>query len=286
MEKLREAKPNTTESSRKTYASSIVNLFRAMDVKDPSIDWLKQHPDDVIKHLDQIEGRQQWKKTLLAGIYNLTKEPKYQKVMMEHTKAINDFYQSHKMSEKQRRNVIEEGEIVRIYTDIKQRLVANATPANWVDFWIMSVMSGVAGMAPRRNEYASLKIRNYSKANDNYVMNVKGVPTFFFNQYKTVKKYGTQKEEMSPELRPYFKRWMTINKGDYLFFNPRTYKPMSSSELTKRVHHIFGGKKVGCDLLRSHYLTNKFGHVLKEQEEVAKAMGNSVDAQKMYIKTQ
>ena len=60
-------------------------------------------------------------------------------------------------------------------------------PKKIIDFLILALMSGVAGVNPRRSlDYSAMKIRNFDKETDNYYLNGKMV----FNKYKTFKVYG------------------------------------------------------------------------------------------------
>ena len=59
----------------------------------------------------------------------------------------------------------------------------------------------------------------------------------------------------------------------------------TSPEMTRLLNKIFG-KKIGCSMLRSIYLTEKYGDVVKEMKEDVGAMGTSTEtAQNNYIKS-
>jgi hypothetical protein len=53
--------------------------------------------------------------------------------------------------------------------------------------------------------------------------------------------------------------------------------------ITRILNKTFG-KSVGSSMLRHIFLTNKYGDVIEEQKEDAKAMGHSLEQQKDYVK--
>ena len=77
-----------------------------------------------------------------------------------------------------------------------------------------------------------------------------------------------------------------MNTTEYLLFQ-KNNKPYTSSSFTKRLNKLYGAN-VGVDLLRSVYLTNRFGDVANKIEDLnttAKQMGSSqFSALNYYIK--
>ena len=70
------------------------------------------------------------------------------------------------------------------------------------------------------------------------------------------------------------------------------YKPpfsvaMTPNNLTSHLNAIFsvGEKKISVDMLRTIYLTEKYGPIEEEKKEVAKCMGHSLSTQQTYIKS-
>ena len=159
-------------------------------------------------------------------------------------------------------------------------------PKEIIQFLILALMSGVAGISPRRSlDYADLKIRNFDKETDNYYSNGKMV----FNKYKTFKVYGRSVVDVktkSPLLNSIIKKWIKINQNDYLLFGD-TNKQLSVSQLTKINNNIWGGIKVSCDLYRHIFLTNFYSGTmptLADMDALSKEMGHSISTALQYIK--
>ncbi|NBQ69734.1 MAG: hypothetical protein EBU46_13290 [Nitrosomonadaceae bacterium] len=90
---------------------------------------------------------------------------------------------------------------------------------------------------------------------------------------------------MPPELGRILKFWHKHQKpSEFVLVNSRGGK-MTSPSLNKALGAIFG-VKMGPSMLRSIFLSNKFGAVIKELKKDTKSMGTSVDtAQNVYIKS-
>jgi hypothetical protein len=98
---------------------------------------------------------------------------------------------------------------------------------NRMDLLISYLVSGVLGeeLPPRRVlDYANMKIRNYTDS-DNYIKAGK----FYFNQYKTKDRYGSQIISIPKELNTFINKWKQINEdSDYLLLN-EDEKPFTST---------------------------------------------------------
>ena len=111
---------------------------------------------------------------------------------------------------------------------------------------------------------------------------------FSLGNYKTKKKHGTQKIHIDKQLNSVINLWLNFNKTDHFLLNSRGGK-MTANGLTKFLQKTFEptGKKISSSLIRSIYLTEKYGNetALKEKEKDAKEMGHSVnEQQKTYVK--
>lgn len=119
---------------------------------------------------------------------------------------------------------------------------------------------------------------------------------FVFNQFKTAKKEGQIVIDISPDLYKIIELYLTHHP---LF--PKTRKERKNvnipflvdyngnpllkvNDMTRILNKIFG-KKIGSSMLRSIYLTSKYGDVKQEQEEDAKMMSHTTETQnETYIK--
>ena len=119
---------------------------------------------------------------------------------------------------------------------------------------------------------------------------------FIFNNYKTAGKYNQVIVPIEDDLFKVIKMYLTVhpeksklkNKNYNIhFLISKNGTPIDkSSNMTKIMNKIFGGKKIGSSLLRNIYLTNKYSGVMEQLNQDAADMGTSVsNAMNQYIKT-
>ena len=137
-------------------------------------------------------------------------------------------------------------------------------------------------MPPRRSlDYSLLKIRNFNPKEDNYYRSGKLV----FNKYKTSGTYGKQVLEVPSDLNKMIKRWIKLNKEDYMLVSSNSHQ-LSSPQINRLLNKIFGGKKVSTDLLRHIFLTQFYTNIpsFKDMDVLAHNMGHSINQALLYIK--
>ena len=82
-----------------------------------------------------------------------------------------------------------------------------------------------------------------------------------------------------------FKKWSKINETDYLIVSSHG-KSIGSSQVTKMLNAIFE-KNVSANMIRHSFLTKFYSGVmpdLNSMENLAKAMGHSLNVALTYIK--
>ena len=107
-----------------------------------------------------------------------------------------------------------------------------------------------------------------------------------FNSYKTAKCYGEQKVVIPSGLKSILNKWLKHNPTDYLIFDTNM-NPLSSVKLNQRLNKLFDGKKVGVNLLRHSYLTDKYANTMEQKKKIDKDMadmGSSANMLTTYVK--
>jgi hypothetical protein len=116
-----------------------------------------------------------------------------------------------------------------------------------------------------------------------------------YNIFKTVKKEGVVRVKLSDSMREVidlYLKYHPVLKGKKLnktsnipflvYYDGKPFELLNS--ITRILNKIFE-KNVGSSLLRSSYLTQKYGDVKQEQEKYAIEMGHSVRTQQdAYVK--
>jgi len=289
IETVKENRPNLSAGSIKTYKSVLKNVYdRCYDDKDYTFDKFNDSKR-MLLHLKEIPFNK--RKTVLAGLSVLTKNPDYTKVMMEDIHEYNADQLKQTKTPAQEVGMIEPAEVEEIFA----RLEANAkhclkkphlspTDLNEVMKWIILALTGGIFQAPRRSiDFGNMKWRNIDKSNDNYVDIKTG--KFIFQNYKTEKSYGSQECEITKPLKLILNKWFRVipDGCDFVLFDNRMHS-LSSPQMTHRLNEIFG-KKISTSMLRHIYLTKKFGDVdLSELQATATAMGNSSMQALLYVK--
>lgn len=284
IQQLESNRPNLSPSSAKTYASLLLNLLKKMDLSN-TLEMFINHKNDILSFIENKITSLQSKKTILSALYILTKEESYRTIMLEICKEVNDNYKQQKVAPNREASFLSFHQIQEKYETLKKVMNENPSLDNIQNVLIVALMSGVIpSIPPRRNEWAMVKIKEFDKDKDNYYK--KGI--FTFHKYKTDKVYGTQVIKVPKgEFNRILLKWLKLNKSNYLLCNLNTDKPFSSSDLSKKLKKIFGNQNIGCDQLRSIYLSHLYRDVpkLEELNEIATKMGHStVTAMTNYVK--
>ncbi len=266
----------------RTYTSVLNSLYKKL-AGDDGLKFFSDEKNKIIEFINSKE-KSQTQKTTYSASFVLTGIENYRTEMQKYVKITNDNYAQKKTdpARLENREKLTEEKLKDIFQHYEKTVKINPSLQNYVNFLIVCFTSGVAGIYPRRNlDYISMKIRNFDKSTDNYI----DKNYFVFNTFKTAKSQGPQKVEIPKEVLKVIKKFIKINDSDYLLFK-NNKKPMASSDYTKTMNNIYGGK-MGSDVLRSIALQSDKSIVeaLKNLEEKTQAMGTSINsATKFYIK--
>jgi hypothetical protein len=280
LEAFKEKRPNLSQSSLKTYCSLLCSLYKKMEATE-GIKFFKNHKD-IVEYIETWD-KPQSKKTALSSLFVLTGLPEYQEAMNNNIKVVNDTYKEQKYDPERLKKLKSFEEIVAMHNKYKAQHKKNPTINNINDLIISYLVSGALGeeLPPRRVlDYSLMKLRNFDKEKDNYVSGGK----FFFNQYKTKDRYGSQVFSIPKELNTLINKWKKINQTDYLLINEEG-SPYTSTALSKKISRMFEGNSM--DMLRSIFLSHYYKDLpqLKAMETLASKMGHSISsAMNYYVK--
>jgi hypothetical protein len=302
-------RPNISDSSVKTYSSILNGLLKRMKTDDPNV--FLQQPEEVLTFLNDMKPSD--RKTILSAIIVLLDEKAkdrkskedyftmksdnediiklYRDVMTNDQSLTKQIEMKQEKTDKQEDNWISYDTIKKYHQNM-EKLIKPIMSKNEVtmkdfqniqDFIILSLLSGVGGVEPRRlMDYTEMKIRNFDEAKDNYIRGTK----FVFNVYKTAKQLGRQEINIPRKLYLLLKRFINYNDTDYLLIDNKKNK-LTPSQLNKRLNKIFGGKNISVNILRHVYISD---NILKDMPKfdklqiIASNMGHSVAQQILYKK--
>jgi hypothetical protein len=217
-EKIAANRPKLSANSLKTYVSILSNIYKAMK-GEGVVEFFSDNVNDIIKFMETKNN--QTKKTSLSALFVLTKKDGYREVMMKIMAEVNATYKEQTKTTKQEDNWMSEDEVKKVYEDLLQKATtmlstkAVFNDSKFIQFLLVSFLSG-AVMPPRRSQdYGEMKIRNYDPKVDNYFKGNK----FYFNIYKTSKTYGLQTLDVPKPLSTLIKKWVKLNPTDYMLYS-------------------------------------------------------------------
>ena len=296
-------KPDISESSRKLYLFNLSKLNDGKPIKDlkflkkesivPKIENLKPNTRRtyLISMVSALRGRPE---SLYKKLYE-----KFYDLLMSLNKELKD---NTEKSEKVKDNWMDQTTILERQKELSAVLddisgKRKLTEGEYNQLLNLVVLSIYTLQQPRRNrDYTEMrvvrKVNPDASKNQNY-LDV-GSWNWIFNAYKTQKKYSQQvipvPDELKAILQVYLKfhpRSKLMKKGgmDEPFLVRYDGTPISTSpEMTRLLNKVFG-KRIGCSMLRSIFLTHKYGDTIKELKNDVAQMGTSSDtAQNNYIK--
>jgi hypothetical protein len=282
---------NISASSKKLYTHNLKKLNQDQEIKN--LNFLK-NKENI---LEQLESKKpNTKRTYLISIVSAVKnsENKQIKKLYDYYYPIleqlnKDLIDNTKKTDKEVDNWISEEELKEviencdaIIEEIKtKRKIDDKQYDKLLDCLILSLYTKIA---PRRSlDYIEMVV---SKPEENQTTNYYYQGKFYFNRFKTAKKYQQQIIDVPPSLDQILKLYLKFKKGESnkLLVNVKGVGLKTSTDMTNRLNKIFGSK-VSSSMLRKQFLTNKYGSIINDLEKDTENMGTSVGtALNNYIK--
>lgn len=276
-------KPNLAKSSIKTYMTCISTIAKKMKLVNPTIETFND-TNTIIEFIQNNFTQINHRKSILTALFVLTLNPIYKEHFMVDIGKVQEDNLNNEMNQKQIDNWIPYCDIVKLWENKKATLNKDSCK-EFMDFIILSLMSGIY-IPPRRNlDWIELKHKNYNILTENYIDFENS--SLVFNIYKTFKIYGRQVIQIPKELNDYLLEFSKYSSIDYLLFNDMKKNKICGSTLNCKINSIFDNKKVGCNILRHSFISEKvlpFLPKLRELNDIAFKMGHSVATQMTYKK--
>lgn len=291
-------RPSLSAGSLRTYTSIVRNLATQMELEFHKPSDILKHADAIQKHLADVPAKN--RKTRLSALVVFIEKEKdaketvdaFRKQMMADRKEADDGDSKQELTERQKEGKMEWAEVMKRYEDLKAEVAplmkrSSLDGKQFAKVQMFVLLSCMLLIPPRRSlDWCAFKLRGIDEEKDNYLKVEKKKPYFVFNQYKTAKKSGQQKEEIPKELFQIITAWSKLNTHDWLLMNSKQSNPMNSTQITSAMYGFFG-RPLSTSLLRHIYLSHKYADIpaLQEMEATAAAMGHSVGEALRYVKT-
>ena len=311
---LKEKRPHLAEGSVNMYRGGIISLFKTVNDKNSikaftNLDWLDDS-DKVSKDISDMplqtqkilfqsasvfldaQGKDELVKKYRAALFAVKKLHDKETEGQNKTVKEEENWCSWKSLEKVRNNykqqVMNLGLLDAKITPDKVKPSQMALFQKWV------ITSLYTYQPPVRADYAMdiLSQSEYDavpdeeKSKNNYLVINKREKFFHFNKYKTHNLHGDKRVKVNKPMNAVLNKWLNVNKSGWLLLNIKK-EPVNENQLGKAVTVAFEpcGKRIGINMLRKIYLTEKYQHEKAEKKADADAMLHSVSTQqKEYVK--
>jgi len=282
---LREKHPTISDSSVKTYSSTLRGILKQVFPKEsPSLD-LFQNTQTILLHYD--DAPPQTKLNKLNALLSITGNEVYRTEMLKTHELKRAETRKQVKNEKQQECSLEQSQLKDLWTTLKTAADHIYKKKDRTDddlqilqqFVLLSLMGGIF-IPPRRSmDYCLFKIKDPTEE-FNYLSKNKLV----FNKYKTAKTYGKQEVSIPKELKSILTKWIKNNPTEWLLFDTKR-QPLTAVKINQRFEKLFG-KKCSVNSLRHSYLTDKYSEHIpmrREMEQDFKDMGSSMANEHAYV---
>ena len=296
--KLKEIRPDLSDSSITTYTSILNNLHFGLypDERPPTMSDFNYRKNIEAYLKDKPIGT---RKTIYSALFVLTGDREYKEKMLEDINDYREEIDKQEKTETQAENWVTKEQIIELLN--KYKLKANRAYKylhdsmynkheidkpegvelqHIQDYIILCLLSGEYIPPRRAKDYCDFRIKCDSD-NCNYLKGNK----LYFRSYKGSDKKGLQVVPIPPTLKRILTKWLHVNPSEYLLFDGNENQ-MTNVKLNQRLNKIFG-QKIAINALRHTYLTDKHGSTVDKMDSLQndmKMMGSSILQAKTYIK--
>tara|TARA_R110001592_G_scaffold26717_2_gene99683 strand:- start:220 stop:1203 length:984 start_codon:yes stop_codon:yes gene_type:complete len=308
-EEIKKARPNIKDSTIKMYESNLKKLQKMFNTKD--WDFLKdvEEVKDKIKHLHYTSQRNYYNSIIIL-LMALNSEKKEDKLLSKYNtmrdnlnKKYEDENATGKISDKQKINfvdiqVVKDG-IEAMGKELKEKKFKKADNLSAKDKTLLMVYTlfQIHIRLPLRNDLAQaqainkrefLKLSEEDKKANNYLIVEKSKMFLAINKFKTSKKFEALNINIPKDLEKLLRTYIRIN-GMGILFKSSTGTPLTRNALSQMLikfsKKYMDGKSISTTMLRKIVLSDKFGDLKKEQKEMSKITGHSVETMNnVYVK--
>ncbi len=307
-------KRNIKPNSLRAYLISLQKIhdFINGDSEFKNLNFLKNE-NKVVEKLQslKISTQKNYLAAIIVGLDAMNDNDDYEEELTyyrgyldELNKISKKYAEQQEKTEKQEKNWVSMKELRKVMNKYKNDIIERelltkqeltSKQFDLVQKWVVANLFLDDENPPTRLDYAPMKIieyRDYIKLDDeemaenNYlVLKSRNKKFFHFGEYKTSKKYGETQIPVGKKLNSVLNIWLRVNPTDDLLLNSRG-QAQSANGLGKYITKVFEptGKKLGVNMLRHIFISEKFTPQLNEKQEIAKKMGHSVDMQELYAK--
>ena len=305
-ETIKKSRPNIKDTTIKSYEANLTKLKKMFETDDYS--FLK----DMDKVMNKIEDKhfttiRNYLNAIIILLLALNDDDKYDKLIKEYQSKRDDLNKQYedenatgKISEKQEKNFVPYEDLVKMINKMGEDLKGfKKRELSAKDKMLLQIyiIFQIHIRLPMRNDVAEMEAiskRDFNKLSEadkkakNWLVVEKGKMFMSINKFKTQSKYEQLKFDVPKDLEKLLRSYLKIN-GLGVMFKSSTGKPITRNQLSqlliKYSKRYLDGKSISTTILRKVVLSHKFGHLKKQQEEMASITGHSTQVMNdVYIK--
>jgi hypothetical protein len=291
-------KKDISEGSAKTYAASLLALWRKVGLTSPiTATGVKKQFSKLVKGLKDMKPkpRKVTASAMLLLLENNKDTDTIKSLITDANKEDNTEEEKQELTPAQKAAWMDWKDILRVRERLEEEAeplfsklnLSSAEVQKLQDYVIVCLFTY---NPPRRLlDYCWMRNGEPQNKNENGVKRSgkAGSPgTFVFNRYKTAKKYGTQTIAIPAPLWRILREWMTINPCPWLIADINC-KQMTPNGLRKRMSRIFGKPGLGVNILRHAYVSDVVlpdMPFLDKLKKTAEQLGHSPEETLLYKK--
>lgn len=298
-----------SDASIKQYTSKVSSL---MGLCGWSVDYIVEHPDEVVKCIEGHYSELQTQKAYIAAVRSVIKhcrdggrgmDKKILDKWYEHGKRVNDLitarYEEGMATDKQKESFVKWEDVVGAYKKLGRKEWGSKRHlllAMYVleepkrqDYGMVRIFKGWGAVGKDKDRGNYLVIECGGGGSGSGSVGDGGVKmTLVLNEYKTAKVYDKMERVLRKELIKVIRDSLKKEPREYLFVD-RTGKPYvndnSFIKFSNRVlEEVFDGKPVTVSTLRHSFIEYMYrmGTTHKQRVEMSKSMGHSITMQSQY----
>jgi hypothetical protein len=256
-----------SDSSKKLYLHNLKKLNDGKELKDFA--FLKK-TDQV---MEKMPKNRNTARSYIIACVNVCKERKgFKKALDFYTKKMDEINAELKdasaKTERYKENEMTWEEILKARDDL---------PKDSIEYVVMCLYTMIA---PRRNLDMIAKVGK-PQENSNWYDGI----NLYFGNYKTKGTYHTQVVPVPDDLKEVLNSYLEnrpFRSNDLLI--KKSGKPFTTKDIQLTLNKVLN-KKVGATMMRSIYLSSKYGDVMQDMKDDAENMGTSSSViQSNYVK--
>jgi hypothetical protein len=246
-------------------------------------DFEKRNPNEILQILQvHFKNAGYYKNVVTSVCKYLNLKNIVRDVYLKELKMLSDNYL--KLREKNVKNEKEEKNWVD-YEELKDYCIQLLSES--VNQDALMIASYIL-MPPVRNDWCSVKIKNYDKEKDNFI--ILNENKLILNHYKTSKKYGKIDFLLPKTYLTYLNTYLTSidNDQEFLFTTKTNKEQFKKNNFSKKLVRLFKkrfpNKNINIQLLRKIFSSQVEKQSLESVRKISQVMGHSLVEHLRYSK--